>query len=258
MFSSQTMRVSWFSGLTFVLFLGLCSCNATSQNTSGTLTVLGSSTSLSALTQGLALKAAITPPVGGAGAPSSLTIKLFALYVSPNADCSDAVLVHDYGDSGSTIDMFSSPAPTLFSDSVANGTYHCVVLKIGDVLSFQPNATAAAAFPGSCSQTETYTGDIYRADSDPTPWHDINGNPIVGHGTDAVPVEDQVYIFSSTDVTVLLAGPLGVSENQSLSLTGSLIVNGATSSTFNVDGTNYVVGANSTCGLEGVAMSFIP
>ncbi len=111
MFSSQTTRVSWFLGLTFVLFLGLCGCNTASQNTSGTLTVLGSSTSLSALTQGLALKSATTPPVGGAGAPSSLTIKLFALYVSPNADCSDAILVHDYGDSGSTVRAGSMASP---------------------------------------------------------------------------------------------------------------------------------------------------
>jgi hypothetical protein len=235
-----------------MLLGGTSACSSAGGGSEATLTIFGATTSQAALSSSALTMDLQTPPEEGAGAAASLTIKLFALYVSPNTDCTDAVLVDDYGDEGNTVDMADNP--TLFSGTIEEGDYPCVIIKMADTLSYRPDADAEEAFPELCDTDVTYTGDIYRANSDETPWRDIDGNEIEGRGDEETPVEDVVYIFASTDSDDLLEGSLGVVENQSIALTSSLSSPG--SSTFIFDTTDWVVDRNETCSLEGGTMGF--
>lgn len=179
------------------------------------------------------------------GDPASMSITLYDLYLSRNADCSDAFQVQSYGTGGAMKDF--TTAPTLFQASVASGTYPCVAIRMSDVIGF----TSAAA-GGACQTGTTYTGDIYRVDSDSTPWHDINGNPIPATGTDSMPSNDHVTILFTTDTTAALAN--GFSTNQTIRLVNPLVV--PANVTFVWDATNAVVTDGTRCGMNPGIPSF--
>jgi hypothetical protein len=54
------------------------------------------------------------------GAPSSLTIRLYALYISTGTDCSNPVLVQDLGSAGVDRDFMTNPV--LFTGEPAAGS----------------------------------------------------------------------------------------------------------------------------------------
>lgn len=177
------------------------------------------------------------------GPASSLTIKLYALYISSNADCSGPVLVQDLGAAGADKDFMTNPV--LFEGTPAAGTYQCVMMKMSDVLRMKPGATF-----GACISGTEYVGDIYRAgESD---WVDSDLNPIVGSGTDEVPVDNHVTIFMTRDTVAAIAR--GISRNQLVALQSSLVVPGQT--TFHVDASNAVATDGVRCGIEKPVMSF--
>lgn len=150
------------------------------------------------------------------GDPASIPLTMYALYIGQNADCSNMTLVQDYGAAGAVKDMVA--APTLFVGAPAAGTYACVAFVMSDVVKAVPATTF-----GACTTGVTYAGDIYRDDSGAT-WKDVNGNTIVPHGTDTVPVDDHVTIFLSGDTTAALAR--GIDHGQLLPLATSLVVPG--------------------------------
>jgi len=177
------------------------------------------------------------------GPASSLTIKLYALYISANADCSAPQLVQDLGAVGADKDFMTNPV--LFEGTPAAGTYQCVMMKMSDVLRMKPGATF-----GACVSGTEYTGDIYRdGESD---WVDSNLNPIVGTGTDEAPVDNHVTIFMTRDTAAAIAR--GISHNQLVPLQSNLIVPGQT--TFHMDASNAVATDGVQCGIEKPVMSF--
>ena len=103
-------------------------------------------------------------------APQHLNIDMYALYVSEHADCSEPVLVQDYGPAGEVKDFAANPV--LFTGEPVAGTYPCIAFRMSDVLYMQPERTF-----GPCDASVVYDGDIYRdGESD---WLDVDGNVIV-------------------------------------------------------------------------------
>lgn len=226
-----------FATVASSLFLG-CS---NSDSTSATLTVLGGS---DVSTQALA------------GQPLELNLNLYALYVSPNADCTGAILVQDYGPTPVTKQFLASP--TLFIGSPASGTYQCVVLKMQDIITFKANSVAVAANTSACIDTNTvHTMDIFRIPEND--WKDVDGNTIVATGTgphDLGP--DIVYTFVSTNPAAATGGPLALSANQMLTLSAPLIVPG--SGTFLVNAANSIDTVTHSsvdyCSIENLSLGF--
>ncbi len=176
------------------------------------------------------------------GGANSLVIKLYALYISANADCSNPIEVQDLG---AGVDRDFMTNPVLFEGTPTAGTYPCVMLKMSDVLRMKP----ATSFGGCVAGTE-YAGDIYReGESD---WVDVNLHPVVGTGTDDVPNDDHVTIFMTRDTSAALAR--GISTHQLVQLQSSLVVPGQ--STFRMDASNAVATDGTRCGIEKPVTSF--
>jgi hypothetical protein len=183
------------------------------------------------------------------GDPSSIKIGLYALWISQNADCSNAVLVQDNGSTAEYKDFVAKP--TLFTGSPAAGSYSCVAIKMSDVIKFE----SATAF-GECATDTEYANDIYREDNSGDPsgvFKDIDLNPITASGTDAQPVDDHVTIVMTRDPEAAIAR--GFSPNQVIPLGSNLVVPG--SSTFVWGGAGTVRTApGQGCGLEPGSPSF--
>ncbi len=212
-------------------------CTSTTSSTPALFTVYGS-----AGAPPMILGSAFTPQYL-TGDPGALRIGVYALYISPNADCSSPVLVQDYGATASVKDFVSNPV--LFSGSPADGAYQCVAIKMSDVIRVQPATTF-----GVCDSTVEYAGDIYRAGE--TDWKDVDLNPIIGTGSDSVPADDHVTIVLTRDTTA--AQNRGFSTHQTLPLASDLIV--PSQSTFYWNGQGTVTDAGGQCGVNPGQPSF--
>ncbi|MBK7925505.1 MAG: hypothetical protein IPJ95_18045 [Gemmatimonadetes bacterium] len=130
---------------TLALALGCASSTDGGGGNASMLTILGSA-GLSGPLQ------AISTPVG---APASMSISMYKLALSPNADCTGAVEVQDYGVNGQVKDFTQSP--TLFQAQVDSGSYPCVAIKLSDVIGFRSDTDSL-----SCQTGVDYTIDVYR------------------------------------------------------------------------------------------------
>ena len=174
------------------------------------------------------------------GDPSSISLGMYALYVSTNADCSNYTTLVDHG---TTVDYKDfATGPTLFEASPMDGTYNCVAMRMSDVIRFQPATTF-----GTCDAGTEYEQDIYRSDSDETPWKDMDLNDIVGTGSDSIPVDDHVTIVMTTDTAAAMAR--GFSQNQIVPLASGLIVPGSSTFYWGAEG-SVSTGEGRSCGLE--------
>lgn len=160
-------------------------------------------------------------------APKHLNIAMYALYLSPNTDCTAPFLVQDYGVGGSVKDFAQNQV--LFQAQPDAGTYPCMIFRMSDVLVMTPERTF-----GPCDSTQTYSGDIYRDGE--TDWIDQDGNPIIGHGTDTAQgaVDDHVAIFFTTDTVAALNR--GVSSNQLVPLGTPLVSPGQSTMYWDMSG----------------------
>jgi hypothetical protein len=226
--------------LAFASTIAGCSTTPSGPDTGAALTVYGT---------GAAAPAAVAPLTGETpddaifGAASSLTIRLYALWISPNTDCSAPVLVQQYSAAGTDKDFMLNPV--LFQGTPSSGSYQCVMLKMSDVLRMKPSTSF-----GACAAGVEYSGDIYRdGESD---WKDVNMATVVGTGTDEVPIDDHVTIFMTTDPAAALAR--GISEHQLVALLSPMVVPGQ--NTFVMDASHAVMSSGANCGLEKIEPSF--
>jgi hypothetical protein len=245
-------RFSGIGLLAAVLFaLSACSDSSTSPGDSPSLTIMGSSSTPPALALSSPRRLSFSsagPQEGGlTGDPSSISLGMYALYISPNADCSDYTTVVDHGTTVDYKDFATNP--TLFEGSPADSTYNCVALRMSDVIRFQP----ATTFGGCVAGTE-YQQDIYRSDSDDDPWKDIDLNDVVGTGSDEVPVDDHVTIVMTTDTTAAIAR--GFSSNQIVALGSALVVPGSNTFYWGAEGSVSTADGQSWCGLEKGSPAF--
>ncbi|MFL5493219.1 MAG: hypothetical protein ACJ8DC_02435, partial [Gemmatimonadales bacterium] len=204
-------------------------CSDGAQAPADTLTIHGSGSAAPALATGslASLVASPTPAADSitSGDPASMSVGMYAMYISANEDCSEPILVADYGATAQPKDFMQSPV--LFTGSPAAGTYKCVIFKMSDVIGMVP----ATSF-GACVAGTFYQGDIYRDGE--TDWKDAELNPIIGTGTDDAPLDDHVAIFLTGNPAAVEAR--GVSENQVVLLHSDLIVPGQSTFYWNAQG----------------------
>lgn len=226
--------------------LGLNACgDATSPIAPpATLTVTGAAAAPATVANHPNVSASPTDTMVTNGDPSSIRVGVYTLWISQNADCSAPQLVQDHGPSAVQGDLMANPV--LFSGSPANGTYACILIKMSDVVQFR----SASTF-GTCQTDVDYRQDIYRhGESD---WKDANLNSIIGHGTDGLPVDDQVTLVLTTSLQAAVAR--GFSQNQVIPLQSPLSVPAA--STFYWNGQGTVTSLDGRpCGLEPGRPSF--
>lgn len=237
-------------GIAVVTLAVACSSNGTSPR-STSLTIKGgvstnASTSSVRFAAGTRAHGGQSGPGVLTGDPAALPIGMYALYISPNPDCSNYTLVEDYGTQAAVKDFLQNP--TLFSGSPAAGSYSCVGVKLSDVITFRPKSTF-----GFCDSTVTYKQDIYRADNvsstdSSTYWRDIDMHAIAAHGTDAVPVDDHVLILFTRDTAAALHR--GFNSGQTIQLGASLVVPGSQKFIWGGAGTVLSDSSSASCGIN--------
>ena len=235
-------RVRMFPLIALTLGLGCTSTLSTGTGSTSFLTILGSAAHL------LPMQALHSSVNGGGtpvGSPASMSITMYGLNLSTSGDCTGSTNVQDYGTSGQVKDFTASP--TLFSASVAPGTYHCVAINLSDVIGFTSDTTAL-----SCQTGVQYWMDIYRPDQNDT-WLDPSLNAIPVSGTDSLPSNDRPWLYFTTDTTAAYAA--GFSHGQVILLGNALAV--PSTVTFVWDATNAVGDdGNGHCGMEPGKPSF--
>ncbi len=166
--------------------------------------------------------------------PSLFKMGFYRLYLSSATDCSAPALLHDYG---VRTDFDLVTGPTLFTVTGAPaGTYPCLIMRVSDILEFVPVADY-----GPCVAGTTYMTDIYRTGE--TDWVDVDGNSIIGTGSDASPMDDKVDVFFSTDPAAVEGR--GYSPNQVGVLGAAAVIPGT--STFYFNGSGGVTDEGGTC-----------
>ena len=156
------------------------------------------------------------PNVGGD--PESLNVTVFRLWLSPNADCSEKVLVRNYGSDGNSVNVLKDYG--LAGATPPEMEVRCVILKVSDNIVFVPNAAAVAANP-ICIANKAYTVDLYRTDSSAPSFVDEEGVAVAARGTVATAVEDQLVYFFTTS-TASLSSSLNPNAQQMFQLSGAL------------------------------------
>ncbi len=217
-------------------------CSDGTQAPADSLTIHGSGSAAPALATRAAAALVRTPGAAFSetflsGDPASMSVGMYALYISANEDCSDPILVADYGATAQVKDFMQSPV--LFTGSPAAGTYKCVIFKMSDVIGMVP----ATSF-GACVAGTFYEGDIYRDGE--TDWKDVDFNPIIGTGTDDAPLDDHVAIFLTGNPAAVEAR--GASDNQVVLLHSDLIVPGQSTFYWNAEGS--VTEEGGACGIQ--------
>lgn len=220
----------------------LAACSTPLAEASNSLTVHGAGTAPASAALSAARMSGPNPDAL-TGAASSVTIRMYALWISTHGDCSVPVLVQTYGEAGEDKDFMENPV--LFAGQPAVGAYQCVMFRMSDVLRMKPATTF-----GACIANAEYAGDIYRdGESD---WKDVDLNSVTGHGTDEIPVDDHVTIFFTRDTAA--ARLRGISTNQLVQLESDLVV--PAQSTFYMDAHDAVQTDGTYCGLEKPRTTF--
>jgi len=143
-------------------------------------------------------------------------------------------------------DMETSPEIVRVT-GLPDGTYPCMAMRISDLLQFTPASTE-----GGCIGGVGYTHDTYRVGNEAVAFKNIDGTPITARGTDATPVEDQVWTFASTAPSAVVGR--GYSPNQVVPLSAPLRVPGST--TFYWDATNALQSTGAGCDIVAGAVGF--
>lgn len=186
---------------------------------------------------------------------SSIKLQVYAVMLSTSPLCTSPVTV------------FSSVAPTeldflaqpkLGSGNPPDGTYHCVVIKMSDLIKFTPTGTE-----GTCTAGQQYTADVCRTDNGGTTQApDAAGAPAVCNGTDAAPVSDAVHLYLTTNANAGTGGqtflqPTSTGSTNGLNLTAPLVIAGTARSKFIVNATGKVSGGDPNgCGLDPPIFGF--
>lgn len=194
--------------------------------------------------------------------PTEAILHVYGMAVSTNTDCSNATVV-GYNASGTDFDF--TQGPTLFSGSIAAGTYQCVILYMDAKLTFIPKATV-----GSCTAGTTYTINIGHNGTF-TPGSPNSSNVLVysantantgTSSTDLVHV-DKVLLFLSTGSTGTgqtggaFLQPTTATPTNGITLGAPFVVSSTgTSGTFVVNFNGQVNGGGGNCDLGPPTFTF--
>ena len=184
-------------------------------------------------------------------------MKVYALYLGDNNNCTDIQLNYDNGESVSYVEFADNPV--LFDSDTAAGTYGCMVIKASDIIKFTPNAEAVAAIT-ECG-AEEYGHDIFWYDGgeNSEEWYDPStGEVVAAEGNRANHVEQDVYLYFPYDPDAALSANSKLSPNQIIPMSSKIeiVEGGATSGTLMIDFTNKVEQDMGYCTLDSPEVEF--
>ena len=185
---------------------------------------------------------------------SSLKLQVYSVMLSTSPLCTSPVTVFS-SPAATEVDFLATP--TLGSGNPPDGTYHCVIIKMSDLIKFTPSTTA-----GLCSASVQYTADVCRTDNiGTTQAPDGVGAASACMGTDAAPVSDAVYLYLTTNASAGSGGntfmpPTSTSSTNGLNLTAPLVIAGTAKSKFIVNATGKVGDDGVSCGMNPPVFGF--
>jgi len=185
---------------------------------------------------------------------SSLKLQVYSVMLSTSPQCTSPVTVFS---SATPTEVDFLATPTLGSGNPPDATYHCVIIKMSDLIKFTPSTTA-----GLCSASVQYTADVCRSDNGGTTQApDSVGAPNACSGTDAAPVADTVHLYLTTNASAGTGGntfmqPTGPASTNGLNLTAPLVIAGAAKSKFIVNATGKVGDDGVACGMNPPLFGF--
>lgn len=179
------------------------------------------------------------------GSPESVKIQFFELWVSANENCSDMTRIYN-NPTASYQDVTNGP--TFGQVAVPNGTYHCIALKMNDIVKLTPNYTSTG---GNCVDGTEITRDLFRSgDMSISP---DGGITINGSGTLPSPIENDMYVYLSTNGDDNNSGNEPGAPGRLIS---PYIVNGNDTATMVFDFTNGIHDTGGSCSPEVVTFGF--
>lgn len=188
-----------------------------------------------------------------AGDPSSLKIKVFAVYASLSPQCTSPVEVFS-NSSGAFVDFLANP--TLGGGDLADGTYHCVIIKMSSIIKHTPLTTATDCVAGT-----EYTGGVCNSGDNAD---DLAGSPITctGNGSNAGSVDNTVYMYLTTDSLASTGNkafehPVTAGDGKGIHLGSPLVISSTSRAKFVVNAAGKVVGGGGECGINAPAFNFL-
>lgn len=187
------------------------------------------------------------------GDPSSLKIKVYAVYASLSAQCTSPVQIFS-NDTGSFVDFLSTP--TLGSGHLDDGTYNCVIIKMSSIIKHTPKTTDS-----SCVANTEYTGGVCNSGDQA---FDLNNAPIActGDGTNAGSVDNTVYMYMTTDSAASMGNmafvhPVTAGDGNGIKLGSPLIISSTSRAKFVVNADGKVMAGGGECGINAPAFDFV-
>ena len=83
---------------------------------------------------------------------SSLKLQVYSVMLSTSPQCTSPITVFS---SATPTEVDFLATPTLGSGNPPDGTYHCVIIKMSDLIKFTPSTTG-----GSCAAGTEYVADV--------------------------------------------------------------------------------------------------
>lgn len=194
-------------------------------------------------------------PAFAAGTPRSVFMKIYSLWLSPNADCSSAINVFD-SSAAMEFDMVSGP--TIGGGNPPDGTYQCLIMKISDQVRFVVNAAE-----GSCTAGYTGTLDLCRTAGGASQTTPFDGTNFLTNTTCTTGVDNTIYLYISTGASCT-TGCGGAfkrpatagTATEGINLGNAFVVSGSTAGTFVADFTGKVDGSGATCDVQAPRFTF--
>lgn len=185
---------------------------------------------------------------------SSLKLQVYGVMLSTSPLCTSPVTVFA---SATPTEVDFLAAPTLGSGNPPDGTYHCVVIRMSDLIKFTPSGSS-----GLCTAGTQYVADVCRSDNGGmTQAPDAVGAPNMCSGTDAAPVSNPVYLYLTTNASAGSGGetfmqPASTGSGNGLNLTAPLVIAGTAKSKFIVNATGKVGSDSVGCGMNPPVFGF--
>jgi hypothetical protein len=193
--------------------------------------------------------AAFAGPIAGGHDPASLKMKIYGVYASTSPQCTNPINVFLDG-SGGYVDILRGP--TLGGGDLADGTYHCVIIKMSDVIKHTPMVA-----DGACVAGTEYTGEVCRAGGDGGLATGLDGAPLpcTGDGTSAGAGDDTLFMFMTDDPAASTGNrafelPLAAGDGKGIKLGAPLVISSTTRAKFVVDASGGVISGGGECGIN--------
>lgn len=205
--------------------------------------------------------------------PSAVKITIYGVAVSPNADCSDAKGFNYTG--GKEINFVAGE--TIFSQTIADASYKCVILLMSDRIKVTPATTFSEA-GGTCTagvetqqvvcranSSQYYTAVTINADGTVTFGAKTECTATTASGSDIVPLFlSTTSTHTGNEVPYAFLQPVagnasscgGAATGCGINIANAFTVAGTTTGTFVVDFTGAVDIQDGVCSVEAPIFNF--